>query len=81
VGEAVDPAVGVVFAAKVGDEVAAGEPFARVHARSAEAAEEAARRVAAAWTITAQAPAPVPLVLATVGEPSPPDMKKPPAGG
>ena len=66
VGEAVDPAVGVVFAAKIRDEVVAGEPFARVHARSEGAAEEAARRIAAAWTITPEAPEPAPLVLTTV---------------
>ncbi len=65
--ERVDPAVGVVLAAKRGDRVSAGEPLAHVHARTAEAAAAAARGVADAYAIADAAPASPPLVRAVVG--------------
>ncbi len=65
--ERVDPAVGVVLAARRGDRVSAGEPLAHVHARTAEAAAAAARGVADAYAIADAAPASAPLVRAVVG--------------
>lgn len=51
----VDPAVGVVLHKKVGDPVAAGEPLATVHARTAAAAEAAARTLLGAYQLDAAA--------------------------
>lgn len=47
----IDLAVGVVLNRKVGDMVAEGESLGVIHARSAEAAEEAAAQLAACFTI------------------------------
>jgi pyrimidine-nucleoside phosphorylase len=47
-GGAIDAAVGLRLTVKPGDEVAAGEPVGTVYARTADAAEEAVRRVVAA---------------------------------
>ncbi len=72
----VDPAVGIVLAAKAGDAVAAGEPLAHVHARTAAAAAWGAAEVAAAFELAEPgapgvprggAGAGVPLVRAVVG--------------
>jgi len=51
-GDPVDPAVGLVIHAKVGEWVDAGQPLATVHARTQQAAEDAARRLlqAYAWS-------------------------------
>jgi pyrimidine-nucleoside phosphorylase/thymidine phosphorylase len=49
--DAVDPAVGIVLAKKVGDRVEAGEPLAHLHLRFAEAGE-LARTLASAYRIT-----------------------------
>ncbi|MEW6770889.1 MAG: pyrimidine-nucleoside phosphorylase [Bacillota bacterium] len=65
--DAVDPAVGVVLAAKVGTEVEAGEPLAYVLARD-KGADEARQLVAAAYTIAARPPQIRPLVRAIVGK-------------
>jgi thymidine phosphorylase len=58
-GDPVDPAVGFVFRARLGERVSRGEPIAEVHAQDENAAAEAVRRVAAAWTV-APDPQPVP---------------------
>ncbi|MBX5475614.1 MAG: thymidine phosphorylase [Clostridia bacterium] len=50
--DAIDPAVGVVLAKKVGDAVECGEPWAHVHARTAEAAEAAAAALQAALVLS-----------------------------
>ena len=63
VGDPVDPAVGFVLRAKLGDRVEAGQPLAHVHARTEDAAEAAARRLRAATRLADEAPAPRPLVL------------------
>jgi thymidine phosphorylase len=63
--DAVDPAVGVVLAAKVGTEVEAGEPLAYVLARD-KGADEARQLVATAYTIAARPPKIRPLVRAIV---------------
>jgi thymidine phosphorylase len=62
----VDPAVGLTDVLPRGAKVAAGDPVATVHARSAEAAEAAAAIVLGALTL-GDPPAPAPLVRARVG--------------
>ena len=61
-GDPIDPAVGIVVRAKIGDRVEAGEPLGQVHARDEDAAAEAARRVNAALTLGEGVAAPPPLV-------------------
>jgi pyrimidine-nucleoside phosphorylase len=48
-GEAIDPSVGVVLHAKVGDRVAAGAPLFTVHAADEDAARAAEERLLAAY--------------------------------
>jgi len=50
-GDAIDPAVGVVLRAKIGDRVDAGVVLADLHARDQASAEAAAARVLAAYDI------------------------------
>jgi thymidine phosphorylase len=50
-GDPIDPAVGIVVRCKIGDELAVGQPIGQVHARDADAAHEAARRVLGALTL------------------------------
>ncbi len=59
----IDPAVGVMLAAKVGSEVAAGEPLCEIHAASQAAAETAIRRLQAAYIILPEPADPLPIVL------------------
>ena len=54
--ETIDHGVGIVCLRKRGDRIAAGEPLAEIHAASDDAAEEAAREVAAAYTIADEPP-------------------------
>lgn len=61
----IDLAVGVVLEKKIGDPVAAGETLAIIHARSAGEAENVTKRVAAAFTVAANAQ-PRPLLLRRV---------------
>jgi len=58
----IDPAVGLVLAAKVGDRVAAGEPLLHVHAASDADAARVLPRLAAAYTIGDTGVAPPPLI-------------------
>jgi pyrimidine-nucleoside phosphorylase len=51
-GDPIDPAVGIVFRAKVGDRVEAGEPIGEVHARDEKFAGAAVGAVNAALTVT-----------------------------
>jgi pyrimidine-nucleoside phosphorylase len=51
-GDSIDPAVGIVFRAKVGDRLEAGEPIGEVHARDEKFAGAAVDAVNAALTIT-----------------------------
>jgi len=51
----IDLAVGVVLNKKIGDPVKVGELLAVIHARTADAAQNVAARVAAAFTIASQA--------------------------
>jgi pyrimidine-nucleoside phosphorylase len=61
-GEAVDPAVGIVLRCKIGDRIADREPIGEIHARSEDAAADAARRVLAALELSDGAVEPPPLV-------------------
>lgn len=61
----VDPAVGVVLRAKVGDQVWAGKPLCLLHVPSAAAGEQAAQALLRAYTFSA-APVPVPPLIAEV---------------
>ena len=63
-GDPVDPAVGIIFDASIGDALVAGGPIGAVHARGEDAAAEAVRRVLAALTIADEPVAPPPLVHA-----------------
>ncbi len=65
-GEAVDPAVGIVLEAKLGDRMEAGGAVGAVHARTREAAEAAVRAVHAALRVGDEPCAPPPLVHAVV---------------
>jgi len=59
---AIDLAVGIVLQKKVGDTVQRGEPVATVHARTDQAAQQVATRVAGAFRVAASA-RPRPLLL------------------
>ncbi|HEY8018315.1 MAG TPA: thymidine phosphorylase [Actinomycetota bacterium] len=61
-GDPIDPAVGIVLRAKIGDRIEAGEPIGEVHARDDDAAIEAAARVNAALTLGEGDVTPPPLV-------------------
>ncbi|HLY86921.1 MAG TPA: thymidine phosphorylase [Gaiellaceae bacterium] len=65
-GEPIDHAVGVVCLRKRGDEVAAGEPLAEIHARDAVAAERAEAALLAAYEVDAGEPEPRQLVLEVI---------------
>ncbi len=60
--DAIDPAVGIVLAKKVGDRVDSGEPVAHLHVRE-NAPGDLERAGAAAYRIEAAAPYPAELVL------------------
>ncbi len=61
-GDPVDPAVGIVIRAKIGDAVRADEPIGEVHARTEQAASDALRRVRAAMHLTDEPVTPPALV-------------------
>ncbi len=65
-GQAVDPGAGVELLAKVGAEAAKGQPLARLHVGRAERADEAAKLVADAYTISRTRPRRRPLILSHV---------------
>ncbi|MGQ0723083.1 MAG: thymidine phosphorylase [Candidatus Eiseniibacteriota bacterium] len=67
VGDPVDPAVGFVFRAKLGDAVDGGDSWATVHARTQDAADRAAARLERAVRIDDAAPELRPLVLSGPG--------------
>jgi pyrimidine-nucleoside phosphorylase len=58
----IDPAVGMVVKAKIGDRLTRGDPIGEVHARDAATAVEAARRTLASFTVTDGSVSPPPLV-------------------
>ncbi|MER2600150.1 MAG: thymidine phosphorylase [Caldilineales bacterium] len=61
-GEAIDYAVGLVLAAKVGDAVQAGQPLCHIHANDAARLAEARALVEAAYVISAERVTPQPLI-------------------
>ena len=61
-GDAIDPAVGIVLRSKIGDGLAPGEPIGEIHARTEEAAADAARRVLEALEVVDRVVEPPPLV-------------------
>ncbi len=67
-GDLIDPAVGIVFHAKVGDRLEAGEPLGTVHARSVDAAWACIQTVLATLTVGDDPVQPPPLVHGWYGE-------------
>jgi thymidine phosphorylase len=65
-GDVIDPAVGVVLRAKVGDRVERGEPLAFLHARGSRGMPEAVTLTASAYRIGTRAPVRPPSVLGIV---------------
>jgi pyrimidine-nucleoside phosphorylase len=62
-GSTIDPAVGFHITAKPGDLIAAGQPLATVHARTAAAADAARAELLAAITIGEGTAEPLPLIV------------------
>ena len=62
-GDAIDPAVGLLLRAKVGDHVARGAPLVEIHARSRAEADAVRDALLAAYQWSDQPPAPHPLLL------------------
>jgi pyrimidine-nucleoside phosphorylase len=67
-GDAIDPAVGIVFRPKVGDRIETGQELGSVHARSRDDADVCRAQVAAAMTIGGDPVEPPPLVYGWYGE-------------
>ncbi len=65
--DSIDHAVGVVCFKKRGDVVETDEPLAEVHARTDEAAARAVEEVRAAYELSAEPPAPRPVILDVLG--------------
>ncbi len=63
----IDPAVGIVCTPKIGDRLEVGAPIGAVHARTREAAADAAAAVRASLTLTDGPVAPPPLVYEDLG--------------
>jgi thymidine phosphorylase len=61
-GEAIDPAVGIVFRPKIGDRLETGEEIGTIHARDEAAASECVPRVLSALTVSQGPVEPPPLV-------------------
>ncbi len=66
-GERVDPRVGLSGLLPLGRRVLAGEPLARVHAATDDAADQAVRAVAAAFALADEAPPSAPSVIEVIG--------------
>jgi pyrimidine-nucleoside phosphorylase len=67
-GDAIDPAVGIVFRPKVGDTIARGQELGTVHARDADDASACLARIAAALTVGDEPVDPPPLVYGWYGD-------------
>jgi len=65
-GDAIDPAVGVIVQARIGDRVAAGYPLCMIHANDPGRLQQARRRLAQAFTIGPQPVAPPPLIYQVI---------------
>ncbi|MEX2325065.1 MAG: thymidine phosphorylase, partial [Nitriliruptoraceae bacterium] len=68
----IDPAVGFEVFNRVGDMVDGTAPVVRIHARTAEQADEVAAELDQAITISDERTSPVPLIFAAVGVETPP---------
>jgi pyrimidine-nucleoside phosphorylase len=68
-GEVIDPSVGFVLHAKVGDRIEQGQPLVEVHARSSSAAESARAELLSAYCWSDEPVTPPPLLLGTVARP------------
>jgi pyrimidine-nucleoside phosphorylase len=66
-GDEIDHSVGLLVLKKRGDRVERGEPIAEVHARDDSSAEEASRRVSAAFELGDEAPDASGVVLDVIG--------------
>ena len=66
-GDSIDHAVGVMCLRKRGDEVAAGDPLAEVHARDDASAATAVDEVLAAYEVADSAPPRRQIILETIG--------------
>ena len=66
--DTIDHSVGISHLAKVGDEVAAGQPLLQLHSRESKGAAEARKIVSKAFTIAPQPVETPPLFLDCVGE-------------
>jgi thymidine phosphorylase len=64
--DAIDFAVGLTGLAALGEQVAAGQPLAMVHARTEAAAQQAVREVQAAYQLGAARPAANPIIYRTI---------------
>jgi pyrimidine-nucleoside phosphorylase len=64
--DAIDPTVGFVAEIKIGDRVAAGDALGMVYCRNEARAREAAQRIQAAYDVTDQSPAEIPLLIKEV---------------
>ena len=62
-GEAIDPRVGIMLWAKVGDRVAQGDTLCTIHAADAAAAAWVMERVKKAYTLGVEPVAPLPIIL------------------
>jgi len=67
-GDAIDPSVGIVLEAKVGDRITVGAPLATVHAEDQAAFRQVHDRVRDAFTISGAAPEIPPLIMETIRE-------------
>jgi thymidine phosphorylase len=67
-GDTIDPAVGLLLRAKVGDHVAQGDPLVEIHARSRSEAVTVRGALLAAYQWSDQPPAPHPLLLERIEE-------------
>lgn len=65
--DAIDPRVGLSDMVELGTKVEAGQPLARIHAATAEAADRAQAEVLAALTLSSQAPTIPPLIHDRIG--------------
>ncbi len=61
-GDPIDPAVGVIMRARIGDRVEAGQPLCEIHADDGERLAQARARLASAFTIGPEPVEPPPLI-------------------
>ncbi|MDT7690029.1 MAG: pyrimidine-nucleoside phosphorylase [Acidobacteriota bacterium] len=66
VEDRIDPAVGYLARAKVGQQVSAGEPLGLLYCRAGKKSEAAAARIRAAYTVGDEAPEQVPVLIKEV---------------